>query len=49
MVTISGIKFKTTGKRLTPPRSEVVLNYLKAVKQGKSLVEKINKDHKVQR
>lgn len=41
MVTISGVQFQTDGKRLTAPRSTVVLSYLKAVKDGKSLAQKI--------
>lgn len=44
MVTISGVQFQTTGKRLTAPRSKVVLSYLEAVKKGKGLAEKYFKN-----
>jgi hypothetical protein len=44
IITIQGIQFKTTGKRLTAPRSKVVLSYLEAVKKGKGLAEKYFKN-----
>lgn len=41
IITISGVKFQTTGKTLVAPKNKVVLSYLEAAKKGKGLAKKL--------
>lgn len=43
-VTISGVKFQTTGKTLVAPKNKAVLAYLEAARKGKGLAEKYLKN-----
>lgn len=40
MISIQGIKFKTSGKTLIAPNNKAVSEYLKAAKKGKGLAKK---------
>lgn len=44
--TILGVKFPLTGKVLVAPKSEIVLSYLKAAKDGEGLAKKYFKNLK---
>ena len=46
MVTILGVQFQTTGKTLHAPKSKVVSDYLKAVRDGRKEAEKVLKNFK---
>ncbi len=43
MVTISGIKFPTTGKVLRAPKTQAVLAYTRAMREGKGQAGKVLK------
>ncbi len=43
MVNISGVKFETTGKILRAPKTELVLAYTRAMREGKGEAKKVLK------
>lgn len=46
MITMLGVQFPVTNKTLVAPKSEVVVSYLKAAKEGKGLAKEYFKNLK---